>query len=229
MRLELSEAISLILALPAHRSHDEGHRLLGTKTLDYLMEYKELGSDDVEKAFNRSMIASVLSTVRAFSVQRDAINATWKTIDAIKAEKKSLSQEIRDISPLSKGNASVKQILAIIGALGISIRALLPTQKEITFLIYLIAVFFILEIGTIIAACLINLASERNDDKYKQKSWEDNNLTKYKEIIGKFIDEVIQNYKTYYPNTKDICGYAIANSDQVQIMKEEMINIHFYL
>ena len=71
MKLELSEAISLILALPSHRSNNEGHSKMGEKALDFLMDYKDLGSDDNEKKFNRAMISSVLSTVRAFSIERD--------------------------------------------------------------------------------------------------------------------------------------------------------------
>ena len=66
MRLELSEAISLILALPSHRSNNEGHRKMGEKALEFLMDYKDFGESDTDKQFNRTMISYVMSTVRAF-------------------------------------------------------------------------------------------------------------------------------------------------------------------
>ena len=70
MKLELSEAISLILALPSHRSTNEGHRKMGENALAFLMDYKDLGESNTDKRFNRAMVASVMSAVRAFSVER---------------------------------------------------------------------------------------------------------------------------------------------------------------
>jgi len=52
MRLELSEAISLILALPAHRSNNDGHRKMGERAFDFLFEYRDLAPDKTEKSFN---------------------------------------------------------------------------------------------------------------------------------------------------------------------------------
>ena len=79
MKLNISEAISLILALPAHRSSSEPHRKTGERAFDILFEYQVLGKDDKENAFNRAMVCSVLSATRVFSVERDRIKEVWKS------------------------------------------------------------------------------------------------------------------------------------------------------
>jgi hypothetical protein len=104
MKLDIHTALHLILALPAHRSHDEGHRQLGKISFDELLQYRDLGQSDSEKAFNRAMIALVLSGVLAFSVERDKIATMWQSIEGIKTRRERLIAVFRGLSPLSEGN-----------------------------------------------------------------------------------------------------------------------------
>ena len=52
MRLELSEVISLILALSAHSSNNDAHRKMGERAFDFLFEYRDLAADKTKKSFN---------------------------------------------------------------------------------------------------------------------------------------------------------------------------------
>ena len=122
MKLDINTAISLILALPAHRSGNQGHQKLGEKALDFLIEYKDLG-DDKEKAFNRDMISAVFSAVRAFSVERDALSGRWKTIDDIKIKRENLIRGLSKVSVFENDNYWAK-LIAAIPAIGVVINTI---------------------------------------------------------------------------------------------------------
>ena len=120
MKLEIPEALHLLLALPAHRSHDEGYRQIGKTALEQLLDYPSSSADEKEKAYNKAMVALTLSAVRAFSVERDRIGGIWKSIDAVQARRERLLKLFESLSPLSSGNYWSKAIV-LITSMGISI------------------------------------------------------------------------------------------------------------
>ena len=67
------------------------------------------------------------------------------------------------------------------------------------------------------------LNSSKNDD------WGKISLEKYKQIIGCFIEECIKIYKKHDPNITTIDEYDITSNDIIEKMKEDLVNIHFYL
>jgi len=62
------------------------------------------------------MISSVLSTVRAFSVERDRISGVWASINEIKKGRERYLHIIRNLSPMEKGNYWSKTLAVVIAA-----------------------------------------------------------------------------------------------------------------
>lgn len=230
MRLELSDAISFILVLPSQRSNNEGHRKLGDKALELLIEYKDLGNDNTEKAFNRAMIASVMSAVRAFSVERDRISGVWKSIEEVKERRIRLLEVIRSFSPMEKENYWSKIVL-IIASLGLSINKTIDGWKELSFFSvkYLVLGILLLELSSKILEFIFANIFEKSMPIEKTKTWQKDSLTKYKNIISGFIDTSIDIYERYYPNDSSICGFDITTEEKISHMKENLLKTHFYL
>ncbi|MFZ5759666.1 MAG: hypothetical protein ACOY32_08575 [Thermodesulfobacteriota bacterium] len=227
MRLELSEAISLILALPAHRSNNEGHRKLGEKALDFLMEYRDKGETDKDRQFNRKMISSVMSTVRAFSVERDKISGVWASIREIKKRRERWIDVIRNISPFERGNYWSK-IIAIVLAAGFTVKFPLPETNIKCGMWTLIGILVVLEILSKSSEILLSTAFEKWLPIEQQNKWQKESLVAYREIVGKFIFEAVGHYRECYPNENEICGYKITDTDEINKLKESLIDKHFY-
>lgn len=226
MRLELSEAISLILALPAHRSNNEGHRKMGDRALDLLIEYKET-EDQTEKAFNYAMICSILSTIRAFSVERDRISGVWASINEIKKRREKYVQIVRNFSPMEKGNYWSK-ILAIIIAAGFTVKLPLVGTDVESGVWFLIVAILSLEIFSKIFEVILSTIFEKAVPIEKEKKWKTESMQQYRNLVNKFIDEAISNYRKYYPSETELYGHDIKNEDEIKKLKEDMLRIHFY-
>lgn len=230
MKLNISEAISLILAIPAHRSHIESHRKIGEKAIELLLDYKNMTTDETEKAFNISMIGSVLSAVRAFSVERDKISSEWKSIEAIRNLRERLLEIFRNLSPLSKGNYWSKALL-LLTAFGIASKNTFSGFYNLPFrtVIFLLILIVLAEIISKIGEFLFASWFEKKSPIEKITKWESESLVKYKSIIMKFVDEAVDIQKRYYPDNKIIDGYDISVEEKTIAFKEKLIEKHFYL
>jgi hypothetical protein len=231
MRLELSEAISLILALPSHRSNNDGHRAMGTKAIEYLLEYKEVGKTDEEKSYNRAMIASVFSAVRAFSVERDRISGVWTSINQIKKRRERYLDVVRSLSLLEKGNYWSRSVSLLI-AIGFSVSVPDSVTNYIETVRYGVIILICLIIGLEIVSKVFEISLSVAFEKWlpieKSKTWQNESMVRYKELIGKFIDEAILNFKKYFPNEENLYCFDITKDDQVKKLKEHLIETKFY-
>lgn len=229
MRLGIHEAIPLILAIPAHRSHNSMSSELGEKAIELLFTYKELASNDMEKEYNIAMIGSVLSALRAFAVERTRMNSIWKSIEAIKDRRERLLSIFRNISPLTKGNYWAKSLLVLM-SFGITSKDFIGNLKQLPS-----AVIIALIIGIIVAEIISKIGEfffafwfERKMPFEKFERWGDESLIRYKKFVCKFIDEAIDIHKRYYPVEKNISIYDINHNDSIEKLKEDLINRYFY-
>lgn len=226
MKLELDEAISLVLALPSHRSSNEGQRKFGEKAIDYLYGYKDLG-DDTDKAYNRAMICSVLSAVRAFSVERDRINNEWKAISAVKERNLRYLDVIKNLSPFEKDNYWSK-IIALIVAAGFTVKFPLSSSNPALGVGVFIGILILLE--AISKYCEIEYAKslEKEEPSDRQKKWESESLVRYRELLQRFMDEAIEIHKRFYPNEKELYGYDLGKEEDIEGLKEYMLKLNMY-
>lgn len=220
MKLDIDTAIPLILAIPAHRSNNEGHRKMGEQALSFLFQYSELGNDENETAFNRTMIALVLSAVRAFSVERDRIAGEWKAIEKIKERRETLLQSVRNLSPLSQGNYWAKTVSVIVSLIGPFVISSDYFTKS--FIITFIIITITLELLSKSLEHALATFFEKKMPIEKAVKWELESIKCYKKILKGFLNDALLLYRRIYPQESIIDGYDI--NDDVQ--RNEYINIH---
>ena len=189
MKLEIPEALNILLALPAHRSQNENHRRIGTTSLEMLLSYPENSADANEKGYNQAMVALILSAVRIFSVERDRISGVWKSIDAIKNRRERLLGVFENLSPLGKGNYWSKAIL-LLTSIGFSFDTSIENIAAYghRFAIYLVGVLVAAEIFSKLSEYLFAYVFERRGPIEKQKVWSEKSVNNYKAIAKSVVE-----------------------------------------
>src|SRR2546427_6716051 len=126
--IDAEAALDLVLALPAHRSHNTAHAAFGKQILDeYLVGVRARYKDaPVASRYLDDLFAAVVSAVRAFSVERDMFATRWDSVSEIKKTDLERAKRIGGYSPFAEGNYWSKAI-AILAAGGISV----PVVKKI--------------------------------------------------------------------------------------------------
>src|SRR5437867_1736261 len=126
--IDAEAALDLVLALPAHRSHNSSHAAFGKQILDeYLIGVRGRYKDHpVASRYLDNLFAAIASAVRAFSVERDMFATRWDSISEIKKADLERAKRIDGYSPFSEGNYWSKAF-AILAAGGISV----PVVKKI--------------------------------------------------------------------------------------------------
>lgn len=223
MRLEIKEALHLLLALPAHRSHDEGHRQIGKTALEQLLDYASSSTDEKEKAYNKAMIALTLSAVRAFSVERDRIEGIWKSINAVKTRRERLLKLFESLSPLSHGNYWSKTVV-LMSSMGISLGKSWPNPGAVSFgfAFWLIVILVGLEVFARIAEYCTAVFFDRRGPLEKQRSWQEQSISKYKEITAHYIEEAFEIHQRCYPDEKCM-GISLDSKNESDKLKERMV------
>lgn len=229
MKLEIDDALHLLLALPAHRSQNEGHRLLGKTALDQLVDYEKCTNDEKGKAFNKAMIALVLSATRAFSVERDQIDAVWKSIESIHLRRERLTALFRRLSPLTEGNYWTKSI-ALISSVGISLGRGWPDPQaiSISFVICFVGFLLILELISQLIEYFVASRWDRKTPLEKATKWKEQSVPRYQKIVEQFISEAIEIYKHHFPR-QECLGVNLGDSENVSHLKKRLLNNCFYL
>lgn len=244
MRIPIDAAVDYLLAIPAHRSSNEAHRQLGTMALEELREYRELGADDTEKAYNKAVIAATLSAARAFSVERDRIAGIWRSIDDIKARRLRLLAASRDLSPLAKKNYWAKTI-TLLSAAGFSfgtaqVQTANPAGSQTgglidilgsvpaSFVIWLLLAVVLLEVASHLMEWAVGAFLERQGPIEKQAKWQELTMGRYAEFSRKFVLECIDLHKAYYSGETKIQGHDIQSDDGVQACVESLVKKHLY-
>ena len=244
MRITIDAAVDYLLAIPAHRSANEAHRELGKMALEELREYREIGTDEAEKAYNKAVIAATLSAARAFSVERDRIAGIWRSIDEIRARRLRLLAAGRALSPLAEKNYWVKAI-AVLSAAGFSLGAAqIPASSAAgsqgiglisvlhtvpgSFAVWLLAGIVLLEVLSHVMECAVGAFLERRGPIEKQAKWQEFTMGRYEEFTRKFILECISLHKMFCPGESQISGHYIQDDEGVQACTEALVKKHLY-
>lgn len=228
MKLGISESILLILTLPAHRSGNESHKILGDKVMDLLNEYKD-SEKGKGKEYNMAMIGAIYSAARLFSVERDRIGESWKAVENIKIRRERLLELCRNLSPFTTGNYWIKT-LALLSAGGISFTFIFPQnyQNAGWFIGLLIGFLIVFEIISKIGEHYVSEWIEKQVPIEKSNKWIEQSITEYKNILKHFIDEAVDINLRYYPDEKEIYGYDITDKSKIEELKEYLVNKHFH-
>jgi hypothetical protein len=165
--------------------------------------------------------------VRAFSVERDRISSVWESIREVKKRRERWIDVIKNLSPFEKGNYWSRTISILLAA-GFTVKFPLP-ETNIHFGMWtFIAILAGLEAFSKVSEILLSTAFEKWLPIKQQNKWEEESISAYRKIVGKFIDEAVENYKEYYPDEKEIYGYDITQKDTIDELKNNLIEKHFY-
>jgi len=229
MIISISQAISLILALPAHRSNNIGHQKLGEEAFKLLDEYKMLGENSNESSFNRTVIALIYSAVRAFSVERDRLNGEWKAVDQVKFRRERLIDAVKKLSPFEPKNYWTI-LIALFASFGLSIQVdeIIKITPEKGVIIFIISLFGLEIISKTLEFIFSNIFEKAVPLK-KSKIWVNSNLSKYKDIIYKFCLDYVNCYKLYFPERNTLDAYPIETPEQIEMLCRQESIRHFYL
>lgn len=244
MRIPIDSAVDYLLAILAHRSSNEAHRQLGKVALEELREYPALGADETEKAYNKAVIAAVLSAARAFSVERDRISGIWRSVDEIKARHLSLLAATRALSPLAEKNYWARAI-AVLSAAGLSLGfgqsagtgvavgspsniVDVLTKASPSFVIWLLVGLVLLELLSHVLQWAVGSAIEKRGPVEKQSKWQKLAMGRYEEFVRKYILEHIALHRVFFPEQSDTFGRSFEDEKNAKSYIEELLQKHLY-
>ncbi len=118
--LSLEQWLSYVLALPSHRSSNEGHRAFGARIIKLV--YDEIPAQYADDATARSyfnhMLAEVAWAVRGFSAVRDTFQRHVQAHAAHTEHAKERAKGWTELSPLRKESLGSKGLSIAVGAGG---------------------------------------------------------------------------------------------------------------
>ena len=118
--LSLEQWLSYVIALPSHRSLNEGHRAFGTRILKLV--YDEIPAQYAEDVTARNyfnhMLAEVAWAVRGFSAVRDNFQRQVQARAAHAVHAKERAKGWSELSPLRKESLGSKGLSIAVGAGG---------------------------------------------------------------------------------------------------------------
>jgi hypothetical protein len=242
MKLEISEAISIILGAAAHSSSTAEHRPIGDKALDLLKDYcvetpastvaspgaQPAGQDPVAcaqaiRAYNEAMVAAVLSAVRAFDVERGLFDEQRKLMKAELNRKSELYQMSTALSPISGSHWS--KVISILGGAGVSYANSLAPGMQLfsgsTIVAFGIGFglwLFGMEMLSRLLANKYTTAAEAKEFTESYHQWRESTLEHYGLIVKDFIDDAITFHQRYLPNEKiNLCGVEIETNGDIKV------------
>ncbi len=228
--IDAEAALDLVLALPAHRSHNPSHAAFGKQILDeYLVGVRARYKDDpVASRYLDNLLAAVASAVRAFSVERDMFATRWDSISEIKKADLERVKRIDGYSPFSEGNYWNKAI-AILAAGGISV----PVVKKIiaeTGITSTIAQAPIYLAGLIVLSFGVLFITDWLVFRYKatrlnrieklypeelERVWRQRSMSQYRLVLRNFLLSALVLRETYYPHLPSIGDKRILDTFRI--------------
>lgn len=212
--LDIEQAIDLILATPAMFSkRSEGQREFGKLIVEeYYSKLRAENKDDpVAYRYLVNLFALISSAVRAFGVQRDIFETSWKTIEEMKRQELEAANRLTDYSPFRGGKFWDKFQGFIIslfggGGIGATIGIFLKNKNyETNLLIALTLVGW--AIGIIVFDYWLH---KRKDDRVSEvlkkyptdvtAKWKSEIIPQYKKIIRNFVLSAIKVREEFYPH-----------------------------
>lgn len=243
--LDIEQAIDLILATPAMFSkNSEGQRNFGKLIVEeYYSKLRTENKDDpIAYRYLVNLFALIASAVRAFGVQRDVFETSWKTIEETKQHEIEAANRLTDYSPFRGGQFWEKLQGLIVslcggGGTGATIGILLNTTDYKLLLITSLTL-----VGWV--AGIIGLdywLHKRKDSRISEvltkyptdvnEKWKSEIIPQYKKIIRNFLLSAIKVREEFYPDLPTINNQKIYQSGiiphiQFEELEKEAVTLH---
>lgn len=232
--IRIEQALDLILAIPAHRSSNQNHAKFGNMVLEeYLVKLRsEYRDDNISYMYLNNLFTSLVSSVRAFSVQRDIFQTKWNSLGKVKNNIIDRANRLDKYSPFNGSIGKVISLFISFGSSSIIVKSyndLLKTIGKFAFwipILFIITIFALDFILEIYRSSLISKAEKTLPDDL-MKTWKEENAAKYRKILKFFLLNAIEIHKYYYPEEKifneDISTFT---KEQLDSYLEKVINRH---
>lgn len=237
--LDIEQAIDLILATPSMFSkRSEGQREFGKLIVEeYYSKLRIENKDDpIAYRYLVNLFALISSAVRAFGVQRDIFETSWKTIEEMKQHELEAVKRITDYSPFRGGKFWEKMqglMVSLFGGGGIGATAGIFIKTENYKMLLIIALSLV---GWVLGIIGFDYwLHKRKDNRVNEilkkyptdvtAKWKAEIIPQYKKIIRHFILSAIKIREEFYPelftfeNTK-ICQYNLIPHIQFERIDE---------
>lgn len=207
--LRVEQALDLILGLPAHRSSNKEHAKFGQMLIEeYFVKLRNEYKEDVNAyMYLNNLFAAIASAVRAFSIQRDIFQTKWNTLNAVKNSILDRANRIEKYSPFNGNIGKIISLFISLSSSGIITKPRFDSISSMGNFVFLIPLFFLVVMFVFDYA--LEVYRERLIKKAENilpeslmKTWQEENLAKYKLILKNFLVIAIDIHKKYYPDEK---------------------------
>ena len=240
--LDIEHAIDLILATPSMFSKkSEGQRNFGKLIVEeYYSKLRAENKDDpIAYRYLVNLFSTISSAVRAFGVQRDIFETSWKTVEEIKQYELEAAKRLTDYSPF-RGGRFWDRVLGIIvslfggGGIGAAAGVLIKIENYQYFFILTLTL-----VGWVIGIIGLDYWLQKRKDsriseiikKYPYDvtdKWKKETIPQYKKIIRNFLYSAIKIREEFYPNLPTFDNLKIFESNMISHIqfekKEEKIS-----
>ena len=201
--LQLEQWLSMVIALPSHRSSNEGHRKFGDRALNLL--YDELparyAQDKVASDYITHMLAEVSWAVRGFSNVRDSFQAQTTAQAAHFAYKGERAREWGEFSPFTEKALGKKFAPLLFGVGGANLVSwLFPNlpllQNSVAVLVIAYGIHLFVRW---VQDNEVKKAFE-NVPKSALKSWAEGAKPQYLSLATRFLEKAVEVEKRFYPD-----------------------------
>lgn len=204
--LSLEQWLSYVLALPSHRSSNEGHRSFGARIIKLV--YDEIPDQYSEDATARSyfnhMLAEVAWAVRGFSAVRDSYQRHVQAHAAHTEHAKERARGWTELSPLRKESIGSKGLSIAVGAGGATAlsRAFpaIPIGWNVAAVIALAYIVHLFLDWLQAAAVKRALASEPRE---AMETWSGDARPQYEALARAFLEKASAIERRFYPDATE--------------------------
>jgi hypothetical protein len=198
MRISIEQAVTYILAIPAHRSSNESHRRLGATFYDQISTIAYSDQDPITAEYNAEVLGIINAAVRMFSVVHDKMQHQWNELESIKQERESIIKRIRLLSPLENGNYFTKAV-AIITPVASAVNIGTFTVNVKLFIALILTFTIGLDAISNIVSYIVIKTYKKKYLQERSLSWETNAQEEYKTIINQVVSDLCLLQNRVFP------------------------------
>lgn len=203
--LSLEQWLSFVLALPSHRSSNEGHRAFGARIIKLVYDEipAQYAEDEIARDYFNHMLAEVAWAVRGFSAVRDSFQRHVQAHVAHTDHAKERAKGWTELSPLRKESLGSKGLSIAVGAGGAT--ALSRTFPSIPIGWNAAAVIALAYVIHLFLDWLQASAVKRalaNEPREAMETWSGDARPQYETIAQAFLQKASVIERRFYPDAE---------------------------
>lgn len=204
--LSVEQWLSYVLALPSHRSNNEGHRAFGARIIKLVYDEipAQFAEDVTARSYFNHMLAEVAWAVRGFSAVRDSFQRHVQSHAAHTEHAKERAKGWTELSPLRRESLGSKGLSIAVGAGGATALSwafpAIPIGLNVAAVIVLAYIVHLFLDWLQAAAVKRALAREPRE---AMETWSGDARPQYEALARAFLEKAAVIERRFYPNAKE--------------------------